>query len=109
MPFTEKMDEEAKIESLTDDEAAKDETVNKRREFAMVVFHNIPETYPADAHIECGYTITSDFVPTRSDWIGLYKVGWLSTRDYIYYDWVNIPSNYEAGKEAEGHVLFPCT
>jgi hypothetical protein len=26
MPFTEKMDEEAKIESLTDDEAAKDET-----------------------------------------------------------------------------------
>lgn len=102
-----KMDEEAKIESLTDDEAAKDETVNKRREFAMVVFHNIPETYPADAHIECGYTITSDFVPTRSDWIGLYKVGWLSTRDYIYYDWVNIPSNYEAGKEAEGHVLFP--
>lgn len=83
------------------------ETTNKRKEFAMVIFHNIPETYPADAHIECGYTITSDLTPSRSDWIGLYKVGWLSTRDYIYYDWVNIPSNYEAGKDAEGHILFP--
>ncbi|XP_076091774.1 uncharacterized protein LOC143063479 isoform X4 [Mytilus galloprovincialis] len=83
------------------------ETTNKRKEFAMVIFHNIPETYPADAHIECGYTLTSDLTPSRSDWIGLYKVGWLSTRDYIYYDWVNIPSNYEAGKDAEGRILFP--
>ncbi|VDI46799.1 Hypothetical predicted protein [Mytilus galloprovincialis] len=83
------------------------ETTNKRKEFAMVIFHNIPETYPADAHIECSYTLTSDLTPSRSDWIGLYKVGWLSTRDYIYYDWVNIPSNYEAGKDAEGRILFP--
>lgn len=83
------------------------EGTSKRKEFAMVVFHNIPENYPADAHIECGYTITSDLIPTRSDWVGLYKVGWLSTKDYIYYDWANIPSNYEEGKDAEGHVLFP--
>lgn len=100
-------DETTNETGATSAEAPKGETTNKRKEFAMVVFHNIPETYPADAHIECGYTITSDFVPTTRDWIGLYKVGWLSTKDYIYYDWVNIPSNYEAGKDAGGHVLFP--
>ncbi|XP_063425168.1 tax1-binding protein 1 homolog B-like isoform X4 [Mytilus trossulus] len=109
-PDVDKNDQKNMEEVNTEEEAAASstgETTNKRKEFAMVIFHNIPETYPADAHIECGYTLTSDLTPSRSDWIGLYKVGWLSTRDYIYYDWVNIPSSYEAGKDAEGHILFP--
>lgn len=102
------MEEQPTTEGATAGEVVSAEPTSKRKEFAMVVFHNIPETYPADAHIECGYTITFDLKPTKSDWIGLYKVGWLSTKDYIYYDWVNIPSNYEEGKDAEGRVLFPC-
>lgn len=78
-----------------------------RTEFAAVIFHNIPETYPDDAHIECCYTITPDLVPTSRDWIGLYKVGWMTTRDYYYYEWAKFPENYEIGKETEGNVLFP--
>ncbi|KAJ8306808.1 hypothetical protein KUTeg_014892 [Tegillarca granosa] len=80
-----------------------------RTEFAAVIFHNIPETYPDDAHIECCYTITPDLVPTSRDWIGLYKVGWMTTRDYYYYEWAKFPENYEIGKETEGNVLFPAS
>ncbi|XP_055995413.1 tax1-binding protein 1 homolog isoform X2 [Ostrea edulis] len=79
----------------------------KRPEFAAVVFQCIPETYPADAHIECRYTITPDLIPTSRDWVGLYKVGWMTTRDYYYYEWAQTPAGYEAGKEVESSILFP--
>ena len=88
-------------------EAQGSDSGSQRSEFAAVVFQRIPETYPSDAHIECKYTITPDIVPTRSDWIGLYKVGWWTTRDYHYYEWAVIPDGYEMGKEAEAGVLFP--
>ena len=78
----------------------------ERTEFASVVFHNICETYPTDAHIECRYTVTSDLIPTRSDWVGLYKVGWMNPRHYIYYEWAPIPKDYEVGKDADSSVLF---
>ncbi|XP_061178289.1 tax1-binding protein 1 homolog B-like isoform X2 [Saccostrea echinata] len=79
----------------------------KRPEFAAVVFQRIPETYPADAHIECRYTITPDIIPTSRDWVGLYKVGWMTTRDYYYYEWAQTPAGYEAGKELDASILFP--
>ena len=53
----------------------------ERSEFATVVFHNIAETYPDDAHIECNYTVTSDLVPTTRDYVALYKVGWVTMLD----------------------------
>lgn len=79
----------------------------KKSEYAVVVFPSMPETFPTDAHIECRYTITQDYVPTSRDWIGLYKVGWISFHDYLYYDWVSPLKNYEEGKESEGNILFP--
>jgi len=84
-----------------------DDVKPQRTEFAMVVFHNIPDTYPSDAHIECKYTITPELVPTSRDWVGLFKVGWMSTGDYHYYEWATIPKNYEKGKEAANGILFP--
>ncbi|XP_033733010.1 tax1-binding protein 1 homolog B-like isoform X2 [Pecten maximus] len=89
------------------DSKSEEKQEQSRTEFAMVIFHNIPETYPADAHIQCTYTISSDLVPTSYDWVGLYKVGWMSTKDYHYYEWAVVPKAYEIGKEADSAVLFP--
>lgn len=80
---------------------------SNRKDFAMVIFHNIPETYPTEAHINCAYTLTSDMVPNSRDWVGLYKVGWLSTGDYNYYEWAPTPKGYVQGQEAETSILFP--
>ncbi|XP_022338134.2 uncharacterized protein LOC111133771 isoform X2 [Crassostrea virginica] len=83
------------------------EASQRRPEFAAVVFQRIPETYPADAHIECRYTITPDLSPSSRDWVGIYKVGWMTTRDYYYYEWAQTPTGYEAGKEIDTSILFP--
>ncbi len=45
----------------------------ERSDFAQVVFHNISETYPTDANIECCYTITATLQPSSRDWVGLYR------------------------------------
>lgn len=95
------MDSEVKIDPIDNEEK------QSRTEFAMVIFHNIPESYPADAHIECTYTVSSDLVPTSYDWVGLYKVGWMTTKDYHYYEWAVVPKGYEIGKEADSSILFP--
>ena len=77
-----------------------------RSEFAAVIFHNVAEVYPADAHVDCMYTITADIVPASRDWVGLYKVGWISPKDYIFYEWAPMPKNYKPGTDAEGEILF---
>lgn len=71
------------------------------------MFHNIAETYPEDAHIECCYTVTSDMVPTSRDYVALFKVGWMSAKDYIYYEWAPIPKDFTVGTDADASVLFP--
>ncbi|XP_052252608.1 tax1-binding protein 1 homolog isoform X4 [Dreissena polymorpha] len=104
-----------RIMSETQDDIVIDEVItvegpeakSDRAEFAKVVFHNIAETYPEDAHIECNYTVTSDLVPTTRDWVALYKVGWMNPRDYYYYEWAPMPKDYQEGKDAEASVLFP--
>ena len=44
-----------------------------------VIFQNLAEKYPEDAHIECKYTLTRTYEPSGRDWIGLYKVKELIT------------------------------
>lgn len=46
-------------------------------------------------------------VPTSRDWVALYKVGWMSPRDYIYYEWAPIPKDYKVGSDADASVMFP--
>ena len=78
----------------------------ERPDFAKVVFQNVAETYPADAHISCRYVVTSSLIATSRDWVGLYKVGWSSSSDYVYFLWSPLPAGYKAGKDFENSVLF---
>jgi hypothetical protein len=80
----------------------------ERSEFAQVIFLNIAETYPTDAHVECRFTLTPNLTPTTRDWIGLYKVGWSSQREYVFFMWAPLPERYIPGTEQdfENRVLF---
>ena len=78
----------------------------EKPDYAQVIFHNIAETYPTDANIECEYTITAPLVVASRDWLGLYRVGWSSHRDYIYFMWAPLPSGYQPGQEVNGKVPF---
>lgn len=58
------------------------------RTFSQVVFIDIPQSYPPSAHVTCSYNLTAAFQPNPRDWVGIFKVGWTTTKDYHTFVWV---------------------
>ncbi|XP_026171326.1 calcium-binding and coiled-coil domain-containing protein 2 [Mastacembelus armatus] len=56
--------------------------------FSQVVFLDIPHSYPLSTHVTCYYTLASAYQPDPRDWVGIFKVGWSSTKDYHTFVWV---------------------
>ena len=78
-------------------------------EFSAVIFNNVPECYPPDRDIECRYTIKSSVKPNSRDWIGLFKVGWQSSREHFTYEWSPMPISIqdgEHGRPIANRVVF---
>ena len=77
-------------------------------EFSAVVFNNVSECYPLDKDIECRYTIESSIKPNSRDWIGLFNVGWQSSREHYTYEWSPMPSiqDGEHGRPIANRVVF---
>ena len=79
---------------------------SKMSSYGHVRFVDIPEAFTTGDDIECSYIISTEFDASSRDWIGLYKVGWRSSSDYVCYVWSSLPSDYECGVEIVGHVTF---
>ncbi|XP_036936845.1 calcium-binding and coiled-coil domain-containing protein 2 [Acanthopagrus latus] len=56
--------------------------------FSQVVFVDIPHSYPPSTNITCCYTLNAAFQPSPRDWVGIFKVGWSTTKDYHTFVWV---------------------
>lgn len=73
----------------------------------QVIFRSVEETYPVGVDIHCNYSVNGSLDVGSRDWVGLYRVGWRSQSDYIYYDWASLPQDYVKGKDFEGKIIFP--
>ncbi|XP_008269561.1 calcium-binding and coiled-coil domain-containing protein 2 isoform X2 [Oryctolagus cuniculus] len=71
--------------------------------FSQVVFNSVEKFYVPGGDITCYYTFTQHFVPRRKDWIGIFRVGWKTTREYYTFMWVTLPAdlNKESAKQQE--------
>lgn len=61
---------------------------------ANVIFHDIEDVISVDQYLTCRYTLSDNVGQNTRDWIGLYKVGWRSSSDYMTYEWAATPGNY---------------
>ncbi|XP_035525134.1 calcium-binding and coiled-coil domain-containing protein 2 [Morone saxatilis] len=77
-------DTENIMESFTEVAA----TNSSARTYSQVVFTDIPQSYQPSTHITCSYTLTAAFQPNPRDWVGIFKVGWSTTKDYHTFVWV---------------------
>ncbi|KAI4807519.1 hypothetical protein KUCAC02_027323 [Chaenocephalus aceratus] len=74
--------------------------------FSQVVFTDTPYSYPPSIPgITCCYTLTAAFQPNPRDWVGIFKVGWSSTKDYHTFVWVE-PSLDVVGKESANRQAY---
>ena len=99
---------ESNVEDKIDDNSTEFTPIPSESEFSSVIFNSVPECYPPDREIECRYTIKSSVKPHSRDWIGLFKVGWQSSREYYTYEWSPMLEIQigEQGKAIHNRVLF---
>lgn len=71
-----------------------------------VEFRSISMTYPTDAHVACNYLLKGAYRPSSYDWIGLFKVGWSTNKDVLYFHWAPYPKSKQEGEEHTGSVMF---
>ncbi|XP_064204596.1 tax1-binding protein 1 homolog B isoform X5 [Anguilla rostrata] len=74
--------------------------------FAHVIFQNVGKSYIPSAALECHYTLTQFIKPHQKDWVGIFKVGWSSARDYYTFLWSPFPENYAEGTTVNRVVVF---
>ncbi|XP_006902002.1 PREDICTED: calcium-binding and coiled-coil domain-containing protein 2-like isoform X1 [Elephantulus edwardii] len=86
----------------TIDDAPTSAVVLDHCHFAQVIFNSVEKFYVPGGDITCHYTFTH-FVPHRKDWIGIFRVGWKTTREYYTFMWVTLPVdlNSESAKQQE--------
>uniref|UniRef100_A0A8C2VZZ5 Calcium-binding and coiled-coil domain-containing protein 2 n=1 Tax=Chinchilla lanigera TaxID=34839 RepID=A0A8C2VZZ5_CHILA len=71
--------------------------------FSQVVFNSVDKFYVPGGDVTCYYIFTQQFTPRRKDWIGIFRVGWKTTREYYTFMWVPLPgdSSTDAAKQQE--------
>ncbi|XP_022050190.2 tax1-binding protein 1 homolog B isoform X1 [Acanthochromis polyacanthus] len=74
--------------------------------FAHVIFQNVGKSYLPHAALECHYTLTQFIKPHPKDWVGIFKVGWSTARDYYTFLWSPLPENYVEGTGVNRTVVF---
>uniref|UniRef100_A0A8D3AXH1 Tax1 (human T-cell leukemia virus type I) binding protein 1a n=1 Tax=Scophthalmus maximus TaxID=52904 RepID=A0A8D3AXH1_SCOMX len=74
--------------------------------FAHVIFQNVGKSFLPQAPLECHYTLTPYITPHPKDWVGIFKVGWSTARDYYTFLWSPMPENYEPGSTVHRTVVF---
>lgn len=74
--------------------------------FAHVIFQNVGKSYLPHAALECHYTLTQFIAPHPKDWVGIFKVGWSTARDYYTFLWSPLPENYVEGTAVNRTVVF---
>ncbi|CAJ1085177.1 calcium-binding and coiled-coil domain-containing protein 1 isoform X1 [Xyrichtys novacula] len=72
----------------------------------QVEFRNVGCSYFPQSRVDCHYTLKSQHSWTNSDWIGLFKVGWSSVREYHTFVWALAPADYQEGTDVNCCVHF---
>ncbi|XP_040593869.1 tax1-binding protein 1 isoform X2 [Mesocricetus auratus] len=74
--------------------------------FAHVIFQNVAKSYLPNAQLECHYTLTPYIHPHPKDWVGIFKVGWSTARDYYTFLWSPMPEQYVEGSTVNCVLAF---
>uniref|UniRef100_G3U5S4 Calcium-binding and coiled-coil domain-containing protein 2 n=1 Tax=Loxodonta africana TaxID=9785 RepID=G3U5S4_LOXAF len=74
--------------------------------FAQVIFNSVEKFYVPGGDITCYYTLTQHFIPRRKDWIGIFRVGWKTTREYYTFMKVRKILDQRCWRRIKNHVVF---
>ncbi|XP_061666904.1 calcium-binding and coiled-coil domain-containing protein 2 isoform X2 [Syngnathoides biaculeatus] len=74
--------------------------------FSQVAFRDVPHSYPPATPVICSYTLAANFHPSPRDWVGIFKVGWSTTKDYHTFVWVESSGDSSQEQSSTRHASF---
>ena len=80
---------QARVSDRTYSDATMSLTAEKRN---CVEFLNVPRSYTPGDNLVVEYRWEEEFATTTRDWVGLFRVGWTSSRDYYTFEWSHVPA-----------------
>ncbi|NXC11477.1 CACO2 protein, partial [Orthonyx spaldingii] len=63
-----------------------------RCQFSQVVFTDVEKFYVPGTDVTCHYSLTPGITPRGKDWVGIFQVGWKTTREYFTFLWAPVPA-----------------
>ncbi|KAM7137548.1 calcium-binding and coiled-coil domain-containing protein 2 isoform 4-T10 [Macrochelys suwanniensis] len=74
--------------------------------FSQVIFNNVEKFYVPGGDITCYYTLTQHITPRRKDWVGIFRVGWKTTREYYTFMWAPFPGDLSGESIVQQQIQF---
>ncbi|XP_067168200.1 calcium-binding and coiled-coil domain-containing protein 2 isoform X1 [Apteryx mantelli] len=74
--------------------------------FSQVIFNNVEKFYVPGGDITCYYTLTNNIAPRGKDWVGIFRVGWKTTREYYTFMWAPLPSGVSGDTAVQQQIQF---
>ena len=72
-----------------------------------VAFSGVQKNYPPGEKLEVAYSLNEDLTAASRDWVGLFRVGWSSSRDYYTFEWAPAPTDRKGSVVFAGRRLPP--
>lgn len=97
--------EEYNSEKEKRDSMSSDLVLIESKDFAQVVFDDVRDEYTESSPLECEFSLNELLAASETDWIGIYKVGFSSHRDFIS----KVDIDFKGLDNNHGKVTFPGT
>lgn len=72
-----------------------------------VSFHDIQKSYPPGENLVIAYQLLPSANSASCDWVGLFQVGWTSSREYYTFEWTSTPVDNKGTVTFAGRRLPP--
>ncbi|NXU94225.1 CACO2 protein, partial [Xiphorhynchus elegans] len=74
--------------------------------FSQVIFNNVEKFYVPGGDVTCYYTLTQHITPRGKDWVGVFRVGWKTTREYYTFLWAPLPAAVPSDTAVQQQIHF---
>ncbi|XP_064492618.1 calcium-binding and coiled-coil domain-containing protein 2 isoform X2 [Pseudopipra pipra] len=74
--------------------------------FSHVLFNDVEKFYVPGGDVTCHYTLTQNITARGKDWVGIFRVGWKTTREYYTFMWAPLPAAGHGDTAVQQKIQF---
>ncbi|XP_017692600.1 PREDICTED: calcium-binding and coiled-coil domain-containing protein 2 isoform X2 [Lepidothrix coronata] len=74
--------------------------------FSHVLFNDVEKFYVPGGDVTCHYTLTQHITARGKDWVGIFRVGWKTTREYYTFMWAPLPAAGHGDTAVQQKIQF---